>query len=240
MWERIKQYGRVLSAAGNAADWVWRALVLFFGLTAAGVIAWSSTTWEWYWNTFQWAGVGIVFLTAYLLLATSTLIFAAASSYLRRGANPIESSRDDGPLIWFSNLTLEGGQGRPVFSLRFHGTNASQREVELRAADIASAINGTRLHLEVLAVTNAGENSFVPINRIQLIPPGAPIELVAKFNLPAGMEPDVFLETWRQFFFNAKDDSRTYRQNFNEGALMVFFPGRVGPRVTAKPQARAA
>jgi hypothetical protein len=57
---------------------------------------------------------------------------------------------------------------------------------------------------------------------------------VAKFNLPEGLEAKVFLETWRQFFFNVEDDSRKYRLPYNEGQLAPFFPGMVGPRVTKR------
>ena len=238
MWERLKQIGHILSAAGNVADWVWRGLVLVFGLTTAGVIAWASTTWAWYWTTFHWAGAAIAFLVSYVLIATATLLLAIASSYLRRGVGPDLASQDDGPLTWFyHNLSLEGGPllGRPVFSLTFRGTNSSQQEVKLLSADITSAINGTRLSLEVVALTAAGRNEIVPINEIELIPPGAPVELVAKFNLPAGLDPDIFLDTWSKFFINARDDTRTYRHAYNEGTFMPFFPGRIGPRVTAKP-----
>jgi hypothetical protein len=120
--------------------------------------------------------------------------------------------------------------------LAFFGVNSSQKEVQLMDADITSAINGTRLSLEIVAATEAKGNEIVPIDKVQLIPPGARIELVAKFNLPTGLEPKVFLETWRQFFLNARDDSKSYRIPFNEGALMPLFPGMVGPRVTKKPE----
>jgi hypothetical protein len=78
---------------------------------------------------------------------------------------------------------------------------------------------------------------------VQLIPPGAPIEMVAKFGPPdpstpghvLGLDPKSFLEKWRQFSFNATDNSRSYQIEFNETAMMPFFQGKVGPRVTVKP-----
>jgi hypothetical protein len=91
------------------------------------------------------------------------------------------------------------------------------------------------LELEIIA-----ENEIVPIDQIGLIPPGAPIRLVAKFGPAAesgkvsGLEPKVFLETWRQFFFNVEDNVRKYRIPYNEARLAVFFPSMVGPRVTKK------
>lgn len=233
MWESVKDRIRLVSAIGSLAGWAWRVFLWAFGLTAAGVIAWLSTTWEWYWATFNWFGTGLAFLTTYLLLGVGTLIFAIAASYLRRGS--ASGPEDEGPLIWFRNLTLEGGGVMPIYSLRFRGTNTSKREVELMSADITSAINGTRITLEVVAVSGAGINEIVPINRIQLVPPGAPIELVAKFDPPDGLTREELLATWRQFFFNARDDTRAYRHAYDEGNLMPFFPGHVGPRIMQKP-----
>ena len=39
----------------------------------------------------------------------------------------------------------------------------------------------------------------------------------------------------RAFAFNAKDDARPYRMEFNENIMAVFFQGKVGPRVAVKP-----
>ena len=100
-------------------------------------------------------------------------------------------SLDEGPLRFFYNLTLDGGFGRNVYALTFLGTNASQREVRLLEAHIRSAINGTELALEV----DAGKDGIIPIEQISLVPPGAPIKLVAKFNLPEGLPPPEFLAT---------------------------------------------
>jgi hypothetical protein len=85
---------------------------------------------------------------------------------------------------------------------------------------------------------------IVPINGIELIPPGAPIELVAKFGEPdpnvpehvLGIDPKVFLEKWRQFAFDAIDDKKTYHFEFKENSFMPFFKGKVGPRVALKPE----
>lgn len=149
------------------------------------------------------------------------------------------SQKDEGPLLWFTNTAMEGGPivGRNVFSLTFRGLNASQSEVQLKDANIISAVNGSKIELEVVA-----EKELVPVGDIKLIPPGAAIELVAKFGPPdpnapgkiLGLEPKEFLETWRKFFFNAIDDTRKYRVPYNEGNIAVFFPGMVGPHVSKK------
>jgi hypothetical protein len=152
---------------------------------------------------------------------------------------------DDGPISWLQGFSsMEGGVGGfNVFALQFQGANISKEAIELKSAQITSLIDGTRLELEIVGNDQDGTSKIVPINRVQLIPPGAPIELVAKFgpadpNAPGkimGLEPKVFLEKWRQFSFNAADSKRSYHFDVNENAFMVFFKGKVGPRVILKP-----
>jgi hypothetical protein len=75
------------------------------------------------------------------------------------------------------------------------------------------------------------------LDKVELVPPGAPVDLVAKFGSPdpnapgkiLGLEPKIFVETWRQFSLNVQDDSKSYRVPFNEGDLALSFPGKVGP-----------
>jgi hypothetical protein len=138
--------------------------------------------------------------------------------------------QEEGPLRWFYNLTLDGGFGRNVYALTFAGTNASQGEVRLKEAHIRSAINGAELALEV----DAGKDGTIPIDQISLVPPGAPIKLIAKFNLPEGIPPAEFVATWGKFSLVVKDDTREYRVPFNEGHIAVFFPGMVGPHISKK------
>jgi hypothetical protein len=68
------------------------------------------------------------------------------------------------------------------------------------------------------------------------------VRLLAKFGDPdpnvlgkiLGLDAKTFLETWSQFYLNVEDDTKTYRLPFNEGNLMAFFPGMVGPHITKK------
>ena len=118
------------------------------------------------------------------LLLTMTLAATGWAIWSGQGFNPTFGGiqkRDNGPITWADGLTLEGGPplNRNVFSLRIRGTNASQKEVKIKDADIVSAINGTKLQLEILA-----QNEIIPIDQVELIPPGAPIEFVAKFGPP--------------------------------------------------------
>ena len=144
--------------------------------------------------------------------------------------------KDKGPLTWFYNLMLEGGPpaGMNVHALHFKGANTSEKEVRLRSAELRSANKGTVLPLEVVAANDEGKNEIAPIDEVQLVPPGAPIELVAIFNPPAGLTAADFLATWSKFNLVVVDEDREYRVPFNEAHLAVFFPGLVGPRVTKK------
>jgi hypothetical protein len=178
-----------------------------------------------------------IFLTFALAIVAWTIVNPPASS---RAAILAE----EGPLIWYSNLEMEGGPplARPVFALNFLGSNSSQKEVRLRTASIVSAKNGRKIDLEVVAQDDKGQAVVVPINEINLVPPGATIKLVAKFGDPdpnapgkiLGLESKTFLETWSQFYFVVEDDIKSYRVPFTEANLMSFFPGMVGPHITKK------
>jgi hypothetical protein len=137
-----------------------------------------------------------------------------------------------------------GMNGVDIGALHFRGANISKRHVQLKKAEITSLIDGTQLQLEIVASDANGDSKIVPIDKIQLIPPGAPIELIAKFGPPdlavagrvLGVDADTFLAKWRQFSFSATDDARLYSIDFNENIMMVFFQGKVGPRVAIKPE----
>jgi hypothetical protein len=77
---------------------------------------------------------------------------------------------------------MDGGMnGYNVFAVTFQGANISKEAIELKSACVASLIDGTRLDLEIVGSDASGESKLVPINKVQLIAPGAPLELKAKF-----------------------------------------------------------
>jgi hypothetical protein len=149
--------------------------------------------------------------------------FAIGSSAI---GSSIGGVTDTGPLQWFTNLGISH-PGTQVAWLQFFGRNVSEKEVHLKSASIRSAYKGTELELKVVA-----EKEFVPVSQINLIPAGAPIELVAHFNPP--LPDQEFLSTWSRFNLVIVDDTREYRLPFTEGTIAVFFPGMVGPHVTKK------
>jgi hypothetical protein len=178
-----------------------------------------------------------IFLTLTLGIVAWTVVQPTMSA-------PATVAADDGPISWFTNLEMQGGPAlnAPVAALVFHGANRSQKEVALKRASIVSAINGRKIDLEIAAKDAAGKNDLVSIDKINLVPPGSPVDLYAKFgeadpSAPGkvlGLDLKTFLETWSKFYFIVEDDSRTYRIPYNEGNMMVFFPGMVGPHVTMK------
>ena len=62
-----------------------------------------------------------------------TVALGATSWIMWNAGDAIAASqKDQGPLIWFTNIAMEGGplSSRNVFSLTFRGANASQSEVQ--------------------------------------------------------------------------------------------------------------
>jgi hypothetical protein len=171
-----------------------------------------------------------------------SVTIVAAAYWLVQSRGSVAGAGDEGPLRWVYSFAMEGGGSSNVFSLRFTGANTSKQPVELQKAELISLIDGSRLAVEVMATDDKGDQKIVSVDRIHLIPPGAPIQLVAKFGPPnpdhpgmiLGLDPRTFLEKWRQFSFNAKDDTRSYQLEFNETAMMPFFQGKVGPRISIK------
>jgi hypothetical protein len=192
--------------------------------------------------------VGIIGAWAFLTLCLGSgawMIWTGQGLAAPSAAQPTEAT-DPGPIRWNVWFSIEGNLSVRIFSLRFSGGNISKTQsLRLKEANIISAIDGTLLPLEISAVNDAGDFKIVSLDKVQLIPPGARVELVAKFgdpdpNVPGnvlGMEPKPFLEKWRQFSFNVTDDVRTYRVDFDDRAMMGFFQGKIGPRVTLKPGA---
>ena len=194
-------------------------------------------------SEIQLALLGIV---GWLALITVGLGAAAWMIWTHQGFTSTWQSApvDEGPIQWGGSFSIEGNLASKIFSLRFLGVNISKtKSLQLKEANIVSAIDGTLLPLDVAAIDAAGDYKIVPIDQIQLIPPGARIELVAKLGPPdpnvvgnvLGLDPKAFLDKWRQFAFNVTDDVRSYRFDYNDIHMMVFFQGKVGPRVMVKP-----
>ncbi len=122
--------------------------------------------------------IGIVGTGIFVSLFAGAALWALVNGSFVTGPAAAE---DDGPLIWQAGLSLTPGPNGTVSSLTFRGANQSQREVKLTDADITSAIKGERLRLEIVATNANGQNEIVLLEQVNVIPPGAPIELIARF-----------------------------------------------------------
>jgi hypothetical protein len=247
-WNGIGWFaGAFLGAAGTGVQFLWPdarafgyALLAVAGLCLLGALLGA---FQMLFQLMKRIGakkmmlvVGIVGSWVFLTLSAATVVWMLVDGSKTQIA-------EAGPLSWIQNFSMEGGMnGVNVFSLRFRGANVSKEPIQLKSASITSLIDGTHLPLEIAGNDQNGETNIRPIDQAQLIPPGAPIELVAKFGLPdpqhpgniLGLDPKVFLEKWRQIAFDAVDAKRTYHFELKENAFMPFFQGKVGPRVTFK------
>src|SRR5438105_482368 len=91
-WQRWLARVQVADSAWTAARWATWIFLSITGLTGAAVIAaviaWASTTWEWYWSTLNWAGAAIAFLIALPVLAASFLLVGLGVSAWRGHRSP--------------------------------------------------------------------------------------------------------------------------------------------------------
>src|SRR5258708_28665999 len=73
-YSRVIQPLNTFLSLGSWVGWAISAT----GLTGAVLIAWASTTWTWYWSTFNFAGVAIAFLITLLVFAVVALLLSLA------------------------------------------------------------------------------------------------------------------------------------------------------------------
>jgi hypothetical protein len=84
LWTAFKE----LDSARSLLALIVAALAATGG--GAALIAWASTTWDWYWQTLSWAGVAIAFLVGFFVLSMSAFLASLACGRLSR-------SRTTGP-----------------------------------------------------------------------------------------------------------------------------------------------
>jgi hypothetical protein len=232
-----------LGAAGTAVTYLWPAArefgyvllgIAIFSFAAAGVGAAKSG-----WPHIKALGIRLGTARTMLLFGIIGIwIFVSftmgiAGWIVAHPTTPANSaSSDDGPISWVYNLSMDraGLNGINISALRFRGANISKKLVHLKEATITSLIDGTRLPLDIVASDSHGNFKNVPLDKVQLIPPGASIELLVKLGPPdpatpgyvLGVDADTLLAKWRQFSFEASDETRSYRMDFNENVMMTF------------------
>jgi hypothetical protein len=93
MWAKWTNfYNRAKSANADLSlfERVGRLCAYIFG---SAVLAWASRTWDWYWNTFSWAGVAFAFLVSWIGIALA-IFLGGLGMYLWR--NKKLNARTDG------------------------------------------------------------------------------------------------------------------------------------------------
>lgn len=83
-WKRFYNRAKSANAALSLFERAWRLCAIVFG---SAVLAWASRTWDWYWNTFSWAGVAFAFLVSCVGLALAFFL-TGLGMYLWRGKQP--------------------------------------------------------------------------------------------------------------------------------------------------------
>lgn len=205
---------------------------------ALALLTWSAIRWHRKRMNSNMAGIELWHIWTISLVGLWIFSTATIGTWIYTIINPTPTqvtspfsppSKDDGPLSFYYNLTITGGFGNGVQTLLFYGQNTSQQEVRILSAQLLSTITGDALDLKAMA-----ENQPTEIKDINIVPSGAPIQLLATFGAPENQSQDSFLKKWSKFNLVVRDDKREYRLLFNEGNIAPFFPGVVGPRITAK------
>jgi hypothetical protein len=242
--------------------WSWYSFAVGATTLVAGacavVIAWLSTTWGWYWQTFSWAGVAFAFLAAWLIIAFGVFLIGIGVTHLRGrskqepkpptvspfqpgGRFLFESTSPSGVLSWNPDRK-QGGPiewnvnfGRTynsdhIYALQLSGVNQSDASVFFKAATISSRITGNMINMKA----DLGSEGKLAPDEINPIPPHAIIRLVAQINPPDGLEMRDFLDEWKELDFTARYDETIFRLHFTEAVMKFQFPGILGPRVTKK------
>lgn len=95
MWAKLAVfYNRAKSAnsAFSLFERIWRLFAVVFG---SAMLAWASSTWNWYWVTYSWAGVAFAFLVSWIGFALGFFVISLARHVWRSGS------------FWNSKASLE-------------------------------------------------------------------------------------------------------------------------------------
>lgn len=172
------------------------------------------------------AGLALGWLAISLVAGTSLYLFWTGKFFAMSEPQLAEASKEL-PIKWENHLSMTPGDGA-IKALQFRGFNLSDGEVSLTSASIISSVNGH----QVLLSADAGPDGIIPINELNLIPAKAPIVLVAEFVPPVAHGQ--FIDEWKKFTFNAEYAGTVYRFTYDEAMMSLFFPGKLGPRLSKK------
>lgn len=106
----------------------------------SAVIAWLSTYWKWYWDTFSWAGLGIAFLASFMVLAIGALVIALAAWVLTNRQAPNLK-----PVL----VPDAAPRQAPVQQVAARPLSAYEAEHKIKAIDLCVAILRDRIAPEI-------------------------------------------------------------------------------------------
>jgi hypothetical protein len=141
MWAKLAAiYNRAKSAnaAFSLADRAWQVFLLVTGLSGAGVLAWMSTTWNWYWATFSWAGVAIAFLICWVALTGGFFLSGLAVSAWRDGKSNARTGGNN--LEFVKNIVINANS--PDAPALFSGTASDTFDKITLFLDYSAHITG--------------------------------------------------------------------------------------------------
>lgn len=119
-------------------------------------------------------------------------------------------------------------------ALQIRGRNMSKVPIILQDAFVISGKTGHTVKMQV----DAGEEGWIPIGKLNPIPPNAIITLVVQFEPRDGLPARDFMLDWGILTFTAQYENRQHVRTFDENELAKIFEGfginPLGPRVSKK------
>lgn len=162
------------------------------------------------------------------------LLDRSPSSHETASMAPTNVDGGSGPITWrpdFALVVTGGGPNALINALIFYGVSSST--VQMKDAYVVSELTGHKEQLKANIPYGGGE---VPLDQIEPIPPGAPIDLVIDWKPPLSISN--FLDQWGKIHFTAIYGDTTYDKLFDEDHIRqkIFneIQGSGGPMVTKK------
>ena len=85
MWAKLAAFYNRAKSANSAISLFERIWWLFATVFGSAVIAWASSTWNWYWVTYSWAGVAFAFVVSLGCLSFAFFLTGLGVHYWRGG-----------------------------------------------------------------------------------------------------------------------------------------------------------
>jgi hypothetical protein len=77
----------------SLGGWIWLAFTTLTGLTGAAIMAWLLARLDWFWNSFQWAGVFGAAILTWLVIGLGLNLYALPLTFPRKNTKSLEEVR---------------------------------------------------------------------------------------------------------------------------------------------------